>query len=82
MIRKGLVIKQAGRYRPRDDIRIKDIEELVDLGRARACRIRWEKPKCRDWRPKHSSDPEELLKKYSIHNLREHVKSLIHGGRH
>ncbi|MCD6340895.1 MAG: hypothetical protein J7L51_02970 [Desulfurococcales archaeon] len=77
LARKGLVWREGGRYRVREDIRLKDIEALIDLGRAKAGRTRWEDPKRRDWRPKHSLDPEELLKKYNIHNLREHIKSLI-----
>jgi len=78
LTRKGSVRREGGRYRVREDIRLKDIELLVDLGRAQAGRDRWRKPKHRrDWRPKYSLDPKKVLQKYNIHNLREHIKSLI-----
>ncbi len=77
LVRKGMVEKTARRYRIRENITLSGIEALVDLGRAKAGRVRWEEPKHRDRRPKYSLDPRELLQKYNIHNLRENVKSLI-----
>lgn len=78
LLRKGLVIRQAGRYKVREDIKLSDIELMIDLRRVKAGRARWVEPKhWRDWIPKHSLDPKELLQKYNVHNLREHIKALI-----
>mgnify|MGYP000353681046 CR=1 FL=1 len=76
--RKRVIVKRDGRYKIRDDLGFEDLERLVDVSRSRAGRRRWLNfSKARDWRPKHSLDPKELLQKYNISNLREHIKSLI-----
>ena len=77
LLRKGLVTKQAGRYRVRNGIKLRDLELFVDLGRAKAGKSRWREPKYGDQKPRHSLDPDKLMKKYNMHNIREHVKSLI-----
>ena len=78
LAKKGIVIKRGRRYRIRDDIKLKDIESLVDLNRAWAGKAKWGKIKSdRNWKPKHSVNVYELLRKNNNHNLRKYIKSLI-----
>ena len=79
--RKGAIVKEAGRYRVRSDLRLDDLMKLVDTERSRAGKARWINSKCsKDWRPKHSLRAGELLQRYNAYNLRERIKALISRG--
>ena len=79
--RKGAIVKEAGRYRVRSDLRLEGLVKLVDTERSKAGKARWINSKCsKDWRPKHSLRAGELLQRYNAYNLRERIKALIRRG--
>jgi len=78
LVKKGLVERIAGRYKIKRDLRLKDLERLVDIGRSRAGKKRWRTPsRIKNWKPKHSINVVELMQKYNRYNLIGHIKALI-----
>lgn len=78
LAKKGLVVKKGERYRIREDLRLEDLERLVDIKRSRAGREKWfGSPRVEDWRPKHSIEVAKLIQVYNLHNLISHIKALI-----
>jgi len=81
--RKGLILKRGNRYIPREDLDLDDLEKLVDLGRAKAGRLKWLTHSTRKYLvPRYAEDSTVLSEEYNIDKLRKHILRYIAEGKY